>query len=122
ATEVFGAFSGFDFNTPSYGGEIQAPALGVDIRCYDHNGNSIVGQRGELVIGTPSPSFPVFLWKDTDNKRMHDLYFTKYEGVWSQNDECWINPKTNGIVVIGRSDDTLKQNGERFGSGDIYFA
>ncbi|GFY42992.1 acetoacetyl-CoA synthetase, partial [Trichonephila inaurata madagascariensis] len=79
ATEVFGAFSGFDFNTPSYGGEIQAPALGVDIRCYDHNGNSIVGQRGELVIGTPSPSFPVFLWKDTDNKRLHDTYFTKYE-------------------------------------------
>ncbi|GFQ73255.1 acetoacetyl-CoA synthetase, partial [Trichonephila clavata] len=122
ATEVFGAFSGFDFNTPSYGGEIQAPALGVDIRCYDHNGNSIVGQRGELVIGTPSPSFPVFLWKDTDNKRLYDTYFTKYPGVWSQNDECWINPNTNGIIVIGRSDDTLKQNGERFGSGDIYFA
>ncbi|GIY39596.1 acetoacetyl-CoA synthetase [Caerostris darwini] len=122
ATEVFGAFSGFDFNTPSYGGEIQAPALGVDIRCYDYNGNSVVEQRGELVIGTPSPSFPIYLWKDKENKRMHETYFSKYQGVWSQNDECWINPRTNGIIVIGRSDDTLKQNGERFGSGDIYFA
>nr|XP_042895674.1 acetoacetyl-CoA synthetase [Parasteatoda tepidariorum] len=122
ATEVFGAFSGFEFNTPSYGGEIQAPALGVDIKCYDENGQSVVGERGELVVATPTPSFPVFLWKDIDNRRMNDTYFSKYEGVWSQNDECWINPKTHGIVVIGRSDDTLKQHGERFGSGDIYFA
>ncbi|XP_054720351.1 acetoacetyl-CoA synthetase-like, partial [Uloborus diversus] len=74
------------------------------------------------VIATPSPSFPVFLWKDVNHSRLNDTYFSKYPGVWSQNDECWINPRTNGLVVIGRSDDTLKQNGERFGSGDIYFA
>ncbi|KFM70538.1 Acetoacetyl-CoA synthetase, partial [Stegodyphus mimosarum] len=122
ATEVFGAFSGFDLNTPSYGGEIQGPALGVDIRCFDHKGNSVVGQRGELVVATPTPSFPICLWKDVNHSRLNDTYFSKYQGVWSQNDECWINPKTNGIIVIGRSDDTLKQNGERFGSGDIYFA
>ncbi|KAG8195206.1 hypothetical protein JTE90_027949 [Oedothorax gibbosus] len=122
ATEVFGAFSGFDLNSPSYGGEIQAPALGVDIRCLDQDGNYVIGQRGELVIATPTPSFPVYLWKDENNKRLKDTYFSKYNGVWCQNDECWINPKTNGIIVIGRSDDTMKQNGERFGSGDIYFA
>ncbi|KAG8195202.1 hypothetical protein JTE90_027945 [Oedothorax gibbosus] len=39
-----------------------------------------------------------------------------------KNDECWINPKTKGIFVIGRSDDTLTQNGERFSSGEIYLA
>ncbi|PRD25622.1 UNVERIFIED_CONTAM: Acetoacetyl-CoA synthetase [Trichonephila clavipes] len=50
-----------------------------------------------------------------------DLFVSSIYGVWSQNDEGWINPKTKGIVVIGRSDDTLKQNGERFCAGDVYF-
>lgn len=122
ATEVFGTFSGFHFNMPAYGGEIQACSLGIDIKCLDEEGNSIVGQRGELAICTPAPNFPTGLWKDENNARLKETYLTKYPGVWSQNDQCWINPKTNGLIVIGRSDDTLKQNGERFGSGDIYFA
>lgn len=122
ATEVFGTFSGFSFNMPAYGGEIQAASLGMDIQCFDQDGKSVIGDRGELVVCTPAVNFPIGLWKDTNNARMNSIYLSKYPGVWSQNDECWINPKTNGIIVIGRSDDTLKQKGERFGSGDIYFA
>ncbi|GIY67535.1 acetoacetyl-CoA synthetase, partial [Caerostris darwini] len=122
ATEVFGDFTAFDFNTPSYMGECQVPALGVDLHCFDHEGNSVVGQRGELVISTPCPSFPVYLWGDKNNKRLQDTYLSKYEGVWCQNDECWINPRTKGLVVIGRSDDTMSQHGELMSASDIYFA
>jgi len=53
---------------------------------------------------------------------LEDLYLSKYPGVWCQNDECWIDPNTKGIVIIGRSDDVLNPNGERFGSSDIYYA
>ncbi|KAG8195205.1 hypothetical protein JTE90_027948 [Oedothorax gibbosus] len=122
ATEVFGSFSGYDLNSPAHMCEMQVPALGVDMHVFDEQGNSVVGQRGELVIKTPTPSFPVFLWKDIGHKKMHETYITKYKGIWCQKDEGWINPKTRGTVVIGRSDDIIKQNGERFGSGDIYFA
>ncbi|GFU54024.1 acetoacetyl-CoA synthetase [Nephila pilipes] len=121
ATEVFGAFSGFDLNLPGYSSECQVPSLGVDLHCFDSEGRSVVGKRGEMVVKTPTPSFPVYLWKDNKNAKLNETYFSKYEGVWSQNDEGWINPKTKGIVVIGRSDDTLKQNGERFCAGDVYF-
>lgn len=38
ATEVFGTFSGFNFNMPAYGGEIQACSLGIDIQCFDEEG------------------------------------------------------------------------------------
>lgn len=38
ATEVIGVFSGFDLNTPVYSAEIQAPALGVDLKCFDEQG------------------------------------------------------------------------------------
>ncbi|GIY39598.1 acetoacetyl-CoA synthetase [Caerostris darwini] len=50
-----------------------------------------------------------------------DLQVFDDHGVWRQSDEGWINPRTKGIVVIGRSDDTIKQDGERFCAGDIYF-
>ncbi|KAG8195201.1 hypothetical protein JTE90_027944 [Oedothorax gibbosus] len=122
ATEVLGAFSGVDLNSPFYMCEIQAPALGVDLHCFDDRGNSVVGERGEMVVTTPSPSFPIYLWRDEGNTRMRDTYFSRFEGVWTQHDECWINPKTKGIVIIGRSDDTLNQDGERFSAGDVYLA
>ncbi|GFQ69310.1 acetoacetyl-CoA synthetase [Trichonephila clavata] len=122
ATEMFGDFTGFDYNLPSYLGECQVPTLGLDFQCYDENGKSVQGQRGEVVIATPVPSLPIYLWRDKDNKRLRDTYLTKFDGVWCQNDECWINPKTRGIVVIGRSDDTMKQYDDLLSSSDIYFA
>ncbi|XP_055934403.1 acetoacetyl-CoA synthetase-like [Argiope bruennichi] len=122
ATEMFGDFTGFDFNTISYMGECQVPALGVDLQCVDKQGKPVVGQRGEVVVATPCPSFPVCLWGDKGNKRLYDTYLSKYEGVWCQNDEGWINPKTGGIVVIGRSDDIMTQYGELMSAADIYFA
>ncbi|XP_024901264.1 acetoacetyl-CoA synthetase [Pteropus alecto] len=42
------------------------------------------------------------------------------EGVWAQSDYCRINPKTGGIVVLGRSDGMLNPKGVRFGSSEIY--
>ncbi|GIX75342.1 acetoacetyl-CoA synthetase [Caerostris extrusa] len=122
ASETFGTFSGFDMSMPVYAGEIQAPSLGMDVQCYDEEGNSIVNKRGEMVLATPTPSLPTHIWQDHDNSIMKETYLTKYPGVWCQNDEIWINPKTKGIVVIGRSDDTLIQNGDRFGAGDVYYA
>ncbi|GBM60552.1 Acetoacetyl-CoA synthetase [Araneus ventricosus] len=123
ATETFGDVTGFDYNLPSYMNECQVAALGVDVHCFDKEGKSVIGQRGEVVICKPTPSLPMYLWKDKDNKKLMESYFNKYDGkVWCQNDEGWINPKTKGLVIIGRSDDAIKQEGERFSSDDIYFA
>ncbi|XP_055933995.1 acetoacetyl-CoA synthetase-like isoform X2 [Argiope bruennichi] len=123
ATETFGDVTAFDYNSPSYMNECQVPALGVDFHCFDKVGNSVIGKRGEIVIGKPTPSLPMYLWKDKNNERLMASYFNKYDGkVWCQNDEGWINPKTKGIIIIGRSDDAIKQEGERFSSDDIYFA
>ncbi|XP_064434277.1 acetoacetyl-CoA synthetase isoform X2 [Mirounga angustirostris] len=41
-------------------------------------------------------------------------------GVWAHGDYCRINPKTGGIIMLGRSDGTLNPNGVRFGSSEIY--
>ncbi|XP_071038561.1 acetoacetyl-CoA synthetase-like isoform X1 [Parasteatoda tepidariorum] len=122
ATESFGSFSGIDINLPSYAGELQVPSLGMDIRCVNSRGENVVGERGELVIATPTPSLPIHIFEDYDKSIMKETYLSKYPGFWCQHDEIYINPKTKGLIVIGRSDDTLKQNGERFGAGDVYSA
>ncbi|GBM83225.1 Acetoacetyl-CoA synthetase, partial [Araneus ventricosus] len=123
ATETFGTFSAYNLNMPAYACESQVPALGVDFHCFDSEGNSVVGQRGEMVVTTPTPSLPLYLWGDKDNERMIEAYFSKYgTGVWCQNDEGYFNPETKGFAVIGRSDNVLKQFGERLSPDDIYIA
>ncbi|GIY63263.1 acetoacetyl-CoA synthetase [Caerostris darwini] len=122
ATEIYESFSGLDFNTPVYAREVQVPALALDIQCYDEEGNSILDEKGELVVATPTIGFPIYLWQDHDNSVMKKTYLSKYPGKWCQKDHIWINSKTNGIIVIGRSDNTLKQHGDRFGAEDVYAA
>lgn len=41
-------------------------------------------------------------------------------GVWYHGDFIWINPNTKGVVMLGRSDGTLKPAGVRFGSAELY--
>lgn len=38
---MFGSFSGFNMNMPVYGGEIQTPALGEDLQCFDSEGKFV---------------------------------------------------------------------------------
>ncbi|GBM00580.1 Acetoacetyl-CoA synthetase, partial [Araneus ventricosus] len=85
--------------------------------------NSVVGHRGEMVITTPTPSFPIYLWGDKNNERMRESYFSKYgTGIWCQNDDGYFNPETKGFSIIGRSDNILKQYGQTLSPDDIYVA
>ncbi|GIY37652.1 acetoacetyl-CoA synthetase [Caerostris darwini] len=122
STEVLGTFTSCDLNSTLHTCECQVPSLGVDLHIFDEEGNSVFGKRGEIIVTKPNPAFPICLWKDDDNSKLNEEYFSKYKGVWCQNDEGWVNPKTKGLVVLGRSDNTLNQFGERLSSSDIYFA
>ncbi|GIY25428.1 acetoacetyl-CoA synthetase [Caerostris extrusa] len=51
------------------------------------SGNSVCGKRGEIIVTKPNPAFPICLWKDDDNSKLNEEYFSKYKGVWCQNDE-----------------------------------
>ncbi|GIX73434.1 acetoacetyl-CoA synthetase [Caerostris extrusa] len=122
ATETLLPFSGNDYNLPVYASEVQVPSLGVDYKCVDSNGNAIIGHPGKFVVRVPFPALPLRIWKDENNEILNKNYLSQYPGAWFQHDVCHINPQTNGLVLEGRSDDVLIQNGERFGSADIYFA
>jgi acetoacetyl-CoA synthetase len=106
---------------PVYAGEIQARALGIDVRVWDEGGHDVVDEIGELVIAAPSPSMPLYLWNDPGDERYRATYFDRYPGVWRHGDFAKINAR-GGCYVYGRSDATLNRYGVRIGSAEIYRA
>jgi acetoacetyl-CoA synthetase len=120
-TDVCTAFVGGVPLLPVYRGELQGRSLGASVKAFDEEGNSVVGQVGELVITEPMPSMPLFLWGDDDGARYRASYFERYPGVWRHGD--WIEITPRGTAVIyGRSDSTINRQGVRMGTSEIYRA
>jgi acetoacetyl-CoA synthetase len=120
-TDICGGFVGSAPTTPTWPGEISAPALGVALEARDEAGRPVVDVVGEMVITKPMPSMPLYLWGDAQGERYRETYFSQFPGAWCQGD--WITITPRGTVVMhGRSDSTLNRNGVRLGSADIYDA
>jgi acetoacetyl-CoA synthetase len=118
-TDVCTAFVGGAPWLPVRAGVIPARLLGCKVEAYDDNGESVVGQVGELVITAPMPSMPVGFWNDPDGSRLRAAYFEDYPGVWRHGD--WIEFAEDGSCVIyGRSDSTLNRGGVRMGTSEFY--
>ncbi len=119
-TDINGGFAIGSITLPVYAGELQRPALGMKVKCYDEKGNSVVDQMGELVCEAPSPSMPLYFWNDPNNKKYEEAYFTVYPNVWCHGDYIMIHSDTKGITFYGRSDAVLKPSGVRIGTAEIY--
>lgn len=89
----------------------------VDI--YDDLGNSLRGEKGELVCTAPFPSMPVGFWNDPEQKKYHAAYFEKYPSVWWHGDYCELT-EHDGVIIYGRSDAVLNPGGVRIGTAEIY--
>jgi len=119
-TDINGCFAAGTPIQPVYAGELQGPALGMKVKAYDAEGNSVVNQKAELVCEAPSPSMPIYFWNDPDYKKYKDAYFNLYPRVWRHGDWILIHSDTGGITFLGRSDFTLKPSGVRIGPAEIY--
>merc|ERR1712038_230950 len=121
-TDIIACFMGENSTLPVYRGEIQSAHLGCDIRCWDSETElqSLPDEAGDLVCLKPFPSMPVNFWNDPEFKAYGAAYFDKFKGIWAHGDFIHCNPKTNGYIMLGRSDGTLNPNGVRFGSAEIY--
>jgi acetoacetyl-CoA synthetase len=120
-TDLCTAFVGGTPLLPVYRGELQARALGAAVEAWDEEGNSVVGEVGELVVTKPMPSMPVRFWGDQDGSRYRASYFDRYPGVWRHGDWIEITPRGTAIIY-GRSDSTINRAGIRMGTSEIYRA
>ena len=106
---------------PVRAGELQCRALAAKVYSFDENGQSLVGEVGELVITAPMPSMPLFFWDDPEDTRYKDSYFEMYPGVWRHGDWIKIN-ESGSCIIYGRSDSTINRQGVRMGTSEIYQA
>ena len=119
-TDLCGCLVGGDPTAPVHRGEIQAPALGLEIDVVDDDGRSVgTGNEGELVCRNPFPSMPLRFWADQDDERYRAAYFDRFPGMWHHGD--FASPtESGGFVISGRSDATLNPGGVRIGTAEIY--
>ena len=118
-TDIMGCFVGGNPTGPVWRGELQARALGMAVDVFDAEGNSVRGERGELVCTSSFPSMPVSFWNDPDGSRYREAYFEVYPGVWRHGDWCELT-EHDGMIIFGRSDAVLNPGGVRIGTAEIY--
>lgn len=118
-TEIVGGFVAASPTLPVYAGEIQCKALGMDVDSWNDEGESLVGQVGELVCKKPFPSMPIHFLNDPQYKRYNESYFEEFPGIWRHGDFIKINER-GGSYIYGRSDSTLNRYGVRIGTAELY--
>jgi len=120
-TDVCTAFVGGCPLQPVYEGELQGRSLGCAVEAWSEEGESVVGEVGELVITAPMPSMPLYFWNDPGGERYRESYFAMFPGIWRHGD--WIELTDRGTAIIyGRSDSTINRGGIRMGTSEIYRA
>jgi acetoacetyl-CoA synthetase len=101
-------------------GEIQGPALGLDVVVLRADGSEADSlEDGELVCRTPFPTVPLGFWGDNDRAKIHSAYFDRFEGIWAHGDHAR-RTATGGFEILGRLDATLNSKGVRIGTAEIY--
>ncbi|KJY72117.1 acetoacetate--CoA ligase [Vibrio nigripulchritudo] len=117
-TDICGCFVLGNPISPVYRGECQAAGLGLDVRVYNSHGNSVLGERGELVCLNSFPNQPIGFWQDS-GERYHNAYWGEFENVWHHGDDVEMTPR-KGMIFYGRSDTVLNPGGIRIGTAEIY--
>ena len=130
-TDFAGAFIAGLPTLPMVEGEMQCRCLGSAVEAWSEpdaegRGRSLIDEVGELVCTRPMPSMPLYLWGDTDGRRLHDSYFDMYPGIWRHGDWIRIVPHpesgASGAIIYGRSDATINRHGVRMGTSELYRA
>lgn len=118
-TDILGCFALGSPTLPVYKGELQLRSLGLNVQVYNDKGESIIGEKGELVCTAPFPSRPIGFWKDHEDEKYKASYYLKFPNVWHHGDYVEIT-KNNGMIFYGRSDSVLNPGGVRIGTSEIY--
>lgn len=118
-TDLCGSFVVGNPCLPVFRGEMQSLALGMDTRVFDEEGNSLRGEKGELVCARPFPSMPLGFWRDPDGTAYRRAYFERFPNVWHHGDYAELT-EYEGMIIYGRSDAVLNPGGIRIGTAEIY--
>jgi acetoacetyl-CoA synthetase len=101
-------------------GEIQGPALGLDVVVLRADGTEADPlEDGELVCRTPFPTVPLGFWGDENRAKIQTAYFDRFKDIWAHGDHAR-RTASGGFEILGRLDATLNSKGVRIGTAEIY--
>ena len=118
-TDILSCFALGNPVLPVRRGELQCKGLGMATEIYNEQGESVIGEQGELVCTKPFPSAPVGFWNDADGSRYRAAYFERFPGIWAHGDFAALTAE-GGLAIYGRSDAVLNPGGVRIGTAEIY--
>ena len=118
-TDIVSCFALGNPTMPVRRGELQCKGLGMAVEVFNSKGESVTGEKGELVCTRPFPVQPVKFWNDPDGVKYHRAYFAKWPNTWVHGDYAEATPD-GGLVIHGRSDAILNPKGVRIGTAEIY--
>lgn len=118
-TDIVSCFALGNPMLPVYRGELQCLGLGMAVAVFNEQGQSVIGERGELVCTNAFPSMPICFWHDADKKNYYRAYFERFPKVWTHGDFAEITAH-HGLIIYGRSDTVLNPGGVRIGTAEIY--
>ena len=118
-TDIVSCFVVGDPTLPVCRGEIQRRGFGMKVEVFSDDGQSVIGEKGELVCTAPFPSMPVMFWNDKDGKKYRAAYFARFPNVWCHGDFMELTDR-GSAVIYGRSDAILNPGGVRIGTAEIY--
>jgi len=118
-TDIVSCFVLGDPTLPVFRGEIQRRGFGMKVEVFNDDGESVIGQKGELVCTAPFPSMPVMFWNDENGSRYRAAYFERFPNVWCHGDFMELTDRGSAIIY-GRSDAILNPGGVRIGTAEIY--
>ena len=83
----------------------------------DDNGVPVSpGTKGHLVLTQPFPTLARAVWDDPE--RYHSAYFSRFDGVYSTNDEAVVDGDGH-LWVLGRTDDVINVAAHRISTLEI---
>lgn len=118
-TDLIACFAVGNPTLPVYRGELQCRGLGMKMEIFNDRGESVRGEKGELVCTAPFPSMPVSFWDDPGDAKYRAAYFERFPGVWCHGDYAELT-EHDGVIIYGRSDAVLNPGGVRIGTAEIY--
>lgn len=100
-------------------GSATRPFFGVVPKIIKEDGSPAgVDEGGYLVIDKPWPGILRGTYGDPDNKRIKEVYFSKFPGTYFTGDGARVD-KDGDFWIMGRIDDVINVSGHRMGTAEI---
>ncbi len=100
-------------------GSATRPFPGVAPRVVDEKGAPArQNEGGYLIIEKPWPGMIRGTWGDQDNKRIKDVYFSRFPGAYFTGDGARVD-EDGDFWLMGRIDDVINVSGHRLGTAEV---